>query len=126
VRAIYTQPRSLAVAEILSPIPPFGGEGGYNTEGDVLVNATADGVDVNLLWQEVTQVLAAWNSERTAVASLLSFPTINSADAVPQAISDESLEVASEFGVPDGLRAPGNAVLLGNTRVDYDKAGRFT
>ena len=110
----------------LIDFPPFGGEGGINAEGDVLVNVTADGVDVNLLWSEVQSVLRAWNAERTAVASLLSYSTINAADAVPQAISDESFELASEFGVPESLRAPGNAVLLGNTLRDYDKAGRFT
>lgn len=108
-------------------LPPFGGEGlGYNTEGDVLVNTTADGVDVNALWAEVQSVLKAWNAERGAVASLLSHYTINAADAVPQSIADESFEVASEFGEPESLRAPSNAILLGNTLIDYDKAGRFT
>ncbi|MET0167244.1 MAG: hypothetical protein ABW318_19845 [Vicinamibacterales bacterium] len=128
--AIYTQSRAnLAdtgqLPRLLS-LPPFGGESGINAEGDVLVNVTADGVDVNLLWAEVQSVLQAWNAERTAVAQLLSYQTINAADAVPQAISDESFEEASEFGVPESLRAPGNAVLLGNTLRDYDKAGRFT
>ncbi|BCO56981.1 hypothetical protein LTQ56_04710 [Mycobacterium intracellulare subsp. intracellulare] len=125
--AIYTQPRLNFDLERLLKLPPYGGEGlGYNTEGDVLVNVTADGVDVNALWQEVQQVLSAWNGERNAVASLLSHYTINAADAVPQSIADESFEVASEFGEPESLRAPSNAILLGNTLVDYDKAGRFT
>ncbi|MGV7654254.1 hypothetical protein PJN19_29240, partial [Mycobacterium kansasii] len=52
--------------------------------------------------------------------------TINAADAVPQSIADESFELASEFGEPESLRAPSNAILLGNTLEDYDKAGRFT
>ncbi|MGV0618154.1 hypothetical protein ABQE58_25000 [Mycolicibacterium elephantis] len=125
---IYTQPRfNPADLRSLWELPPFGGEGlGYNTEGDVLVNVTADGVDVNALWTEVQSVLQAWNAERGAVASLLSRYTINAADAVPQSISDESFEEASEFGEPESLRAPSNAILLGNTLVDYDKAGRFT
>lgn len=126
--AIYTRPRSNpADLHRLLTLPPFGGEGlGINTEGDVLVNTTADGVDVNALWSEVQAVLAAWNAERGAVASLLGHYTINAADAVPQSIADESFEVASEFGEPESLRAPSNAILLGNTLVDYDKAGRFT
>lgn len=126
--AIYTQPRfNPQLLQLLSGPMPFGGEGlGYNTEGDVLVNVTADGVDVNLLWNEVQNVLQAWNAERSAVASLLSHYTINAADAVPQSIADESFEVASEFGEPESLRAPSNAILLGNTLIDYDKAGRFT
>lgn len=125
--SVYTQPRINPDLRSLLALPPFGAEGlGYNTEGDVLVNTTADGVDVNQLWKEVQSVLQAWNAERGAVASLLSHYTINAADAVPQSIADESFEVASEFGEPESLRAPSNAVLLGNTLVDYDKAGRFT
>ncbi|OBF01893.1 hypothetical protein [Mycobacterium sp. 852002-10029_SCH5224772] len=125
--AIYTQPRFDPDLQSLLKLLPYGGEGlGYNSEGDVLVNVTADGVDVNALWQEVQQVLSAWNSERNAVASLLSYYTINAADAVPQSIADESFEPASEYGEPESLRAPSNAILLGNTLVDYDKAGRFT
>ena len=48
---IYTRHRFNSNAfERLIAFPPFGGEGlGYNTEGDVLVNVTADGVDVNAL-----------------------------------------------------------------------------
>ena len=125
---IYTRPRiNRSALESLLSMPPFGGEGlGYNTEGDVLVNLTADGVDVNALWGEVQAVLQAWNAERGAVASLLSHYTINAADAVPQSIADESFEEASEFGEPESMRAPSNAILLGNTLKDYDKAGRFT
>jgi hypothetical protein len=124
----YTQPRfNPTDLQRLLALPPFGAEGlGYSTEGDVLVSTTADGVDVNSLWAEVQAVLQAWNAERGAVASLLSHYTINPADAVPQSIADESFEVASEFGEPESLRAPSNAILLGNTLIDYDKAGRFT
>ncbi|GAT11764.1 hypothetical protein [Mycolicibacterium novocastrense] len=51
-------------------MPPFDGEGlGINTEGDVLVNTTADGVDVNALWCEVQSVLSAWNAERGETGS---------------------------------------------------------
>lgn len=110
----------------LFPFSPFGADAGINTHGDVLVNQSADGVDLNQLWAEVQAVLSAWNSERSAVASLLSYYTINAADAVPQAISDDSFELASEFGVPNSIAAPGNAILLGNTLKDYDKAARFT
>ncbi|ORJ63834.1 hypothetical protein [Mycobacterium simiae] len=105
---------------------PFGSASGINLESDVLVNVTADGVDVNQLWQEVQAVLASWNQERTSVTQLLTHQTINAADAVPQAIEDESFEEATEVGSPVSIRAPGNAVLLGNTLLDFDKAGRFS
>jgi len=107
-------------------ILPFGAEGGFNTEGDLLVHVTADGVDLNVLWQEVQDALSIWNAERSAIGSLLSRLTVNAADAVPQAMQDESFEIASEFGEPTSIRSPGNALLLGNTLEDYDKAGRFS
>lgn len=82
----YTNPR-LDLSRLLTP---FGAEFGYNTEGDVLVNSTADGVDLNVLWAELATILSAWNSERTAISQLLSYFTTNTADAIPQSIADES------------------------------------
>lgn len=105
---------------------PFGSQDGINLQSDVLVNVSADGVDLNQLWQEVQAVLASWNQERTSVTQLLTHQTINAADAVPQAIEDESFEEATEVGSPVSIRVPGNAILLGNTLEDYDKAGRFS
>ena len=57
---------------------------GYQTEGDVLVNQTADGVDLNEIWGEVQHLLKMWQGNRTTVASLLSYPTTVPADAVPE------------------------------------------
>jgi hypothetical protein len=37
---------------------------GINVKGDVLVNATADGIDLNHLWDEFRDLLAIWNQER--------------------------------------------------------------
>lgn len=117
----------MATAQQIWSMTPFGAEnGGIGLESDVLVNVTADGVDINALWQEVQQALTLWNSERSAIAQLLARHTINAADAVPQSIQDDSFEIATEAGEPESLRAPGNAVLLGNTLEDYDKAGRFS
>ncbi|BBX90938.1 hypothetical protein H5U98_06795 [Mycolicibacterium boenickei] len=106
--------------------PPFGAEGGYNTEGDTLVNRSADGVDLNLIWGEVKAALDAWNAERSAITNLLSYWTVNTADAIPQATNDESFELASEYGEPESVRAPSKHLLLGYTFRDYDKATRFT
>ncbi len=106
-------------------VPPFGAEG-INTEGDVLVHSTVDGVSLDSLWQDVQDALQLWNSERSSIGQLLSRLTVNAADAVPQAIADESFEPASEFGEPEGIKVPSNAVMLGNTLDDFDKAGRFS
>ena len=51
---------------------------------------------------------------------------MNTADAIPQSISDESFELASEYGEPQGLRAPSEYLLLGYKFDDYDKATRYT
>jgi hypothetical protein len=99
---------------------------GYNTEGDALVQVLADGTNLNDIWAELRSVLLTWNAERSALASLLSFPTTDTASAVNQSISDESFELASEFGVPTSLRIPKGYLLLGSTLEDYDRATRFT
>ncbi|CAM4297928.1 hypothetical protein MB901379_03198 [Mycobacterium basiliense] len=103
-------------------LAPFGGDSGYNTEGDALVQVLADGTDLNAIWEELRTVLATWNKERSAIAQLLSYHTTNTADAVPQSISDESFEPASEFGEPTSLRVPSEYLLLGYTLEDYDRA----
>lgn len=121
---IFTNPR-FDFANPLVPMP-FGGETGYNTSGDALVNVTNDGVDLNVIWAELQQVLTTWNAERSAIVNLLSYATTNSADAVPQATSDESFELASEYGQPQSLRTPTSHLLLGYSFEDYDKASRFT
>lgn len=107
-------------------LPPFGAEGGYATEGDVLVNTTADGVDLNVIWSEVAAVVKAWNAERSALTSLLAFSTTNTADAIPQSRSSDSFEEASEYGEPEAMRPPSEYHLMGYTFKDYDKASRWT
>ncbi|BDE15151.1 MULTISPECIES: hypothetical protein [Mycobacterium] len=107
-------------------LPPFGGEGGYGTEGDVLVNVTADGVDLNVIWAEVAAVIKAWNAERSALTSLMAFNTTDAASAIPQSRSSDSFEEASEFGEPEGIRPPSNYHLMGYTFKDFDLATRWT
>lgn len=124
--ALTTPRMNPADLQSLLHLPPFGAEGGYATEGDVLVNTTADGVDLNVIWAEVVAVVKAWNAERSALASLLAFNTTNTADAIPQSRSADSFEEASEFGEPEGMRPPGEYSLMGYTFKDYDKASRWT
>lgn len=97
---------------------------GYQTQGDVLVNQTADGVDLNVVFNEIQQALSLWNSERSTIAGLLSFKTTTMGDAIPQGTTD-SFEVASEFGVPHATSAP-TALPLGYTFEDYDLRQAWT
>jgi hypothetical protein len=106
--------------------PPFGNEDGYSTETDVLVNTSADGVDLNTIWADIQAALTAWNAERGAIVNLLSYTTTNTADAVPQGTLNASFEVATEAGEPVSHRAPTSHLLLGYDFEDYDFRTAFT
>lgn len=99
---------------------------GISTAGDVLVNQTADGVDLNDIWAEVQDVLELWNAERTSIANLLCYRTVNVADAIPQSISSDSFEEATEFGVPRAIRPPSDVLKLGYSWKDMDLSLRAT
>lgn len=99
---------------------------GVSTRGDVLVNLTADGVDLNEIWDEIQQVLELWNTERKSVTDLFSFKTVNVADAIAQSIDSDSFEEATEFGVPRAIRPPSDVLKLGYSFKDYDISLRAT
>jgi hypothetical protein len=111
--------------------PIFGGTApnaqyGINVVGDVLVNQTADGVDLNAVWTQFRDLLALWNKERSSLTDLLIFRTTATGEAVPQNVQVASFERATELGVPKGANLPGDALLLGYRFDDYDLAGRFS
>lgn len=97
---------------------------GYQSFGDVLVNQTADGIDLNTVFAEIQAALAVWNRERSTIASLLSFNTTTLGDSIPQGTTD-SFEIASEFGVPHATSAP-TALPLGYDFEDYDLRQAWT
>lgn len=99
---------------------------GISTRGDVLVNETADGVNLNDIWEEIQDVLELYNAERSAVASLLSYRTIQVADAVPQSVSSDSFEEATEAGIPRAIRPPSDVLRLGYNFKDWDLRTAFT
>ena len=94
---------------------------GISASGDVLVNETADGVNLNDLWAEIEKALALYNQQRSTIVRLLSYPTIAVADIIPQSVVGESFEIATEFGVPTALREPADYLRLGYNFQDYDK-----
>lgn len=124
MNAIYTQPRTL-----LSPFGfsvPYGADGGYGTDGDTLVNVTADGVDLNVIWNEMRAALTIWNDHRTALTDLISYWTTSSAEAILPFTNHSGFEVASEYGEPEALRVPSEYLMMGFSFEDYDRATRFT
>ncbi len=64
---------------LISQLYASGGDSGqgYATEGDVLVNQTADGVDLNAIWAQAASAMSLYNRERSALAALISYPTTN-------------------------------------------------
>jgi|SRR5271166_1635651 len=129
----YTQPRNPLFSEklhlaTLLKLPPFGGETrGYATEGDVLVNTTNDGVDLNVIFDETKALLTAWNASKRALVDCLSYWHTSTGECVPQVpFSDTSFEEATEFGEPQGLRPPKELALLGFNFKDFDLATRLT
>ncbi|MBF9315242.1 hypothetical protein [Mycobacteroides chelonae] len=99
---------------------------GIQASGDVLVNSLADGTDINAVWEDLITAFQVWNSERTTIASLLSFKTVNASDAVPQSVGSASFERATEHGLPKSAGTPADALLLGYTFDDYDLRTAFT
>ena len=104
--------------------PIFGAERkvgrGFSTASDVLVNQTADGIDLNEIWEDWVDSLAIWNEERTNIASLLSYFTTLKGEAVPQTLSRMKFETATEFGVPVSGRSGATPLPLGYTFEDHD------
>lgn len=106
---------------------PFGFDdpsGGTSTEGDI-VYTTSDGVDINQLWTEAQAALAVWNSGRSRLVSLLTFPVTNEIESVPQ-VGEARFERATEFGEPEGERLKIGYFQMGYDFEDYDRATRFT
>lgn len=130
-RPLLTHPGREASADTVNAIAAlfaWGGDGGqgYSTQGDVLVDKTSDGVDLNSIWNQAAQALSSWNRERSALASLISYGTVAVGDAIPQALGGANFEKASEFGEPQGLRSQPDALILGYDFEDYDLASRTT
>lgn len=91
----------------------MGSRKGYSVAGDVLVNETADGTNLNLLWDEIGTALKLYNEHRSTIVRLLSHPTTNVADVIPQSVDGDSFEIATEMGIPTALREPADYLRLG-------------
>lgn len=97
---------------------------GYNAAAD-LVTQTADGFDLNDLWDEFQSTMAEQNRERQQLVDFLTFPVQNAMERVPQ-VSGGDFEKASEYGEPVGIRPATSYFTLGYDLEWYDLAARFT
>ncbi|MGW6377061.1 hypothetical protein ACWFRB_13460 [Rhodococcus sp. NPDC055112] len=123
MNTLFSRPRH---HETVAALYASGGDGGYSSQGDVLVNRTADGVDLSRIWDDVATAMSLYNRERSALAALISHPTIAVGDAIPQQVASENFEKASEYGEPEGIHSNPDALILGYDFEDYDLASRMT
>lgn len=100
----------------------FGGDIG--TEGSI-ITSLGDGTDINVMFQEISDLLSVWNQNLDSLVSLLTFSTTSPADMVLQKADGAKFEKASEFGVPKGQKFD-PALLLGYDFEDWDVALRYT
>ena len=70
--------------------------------------------------------MSHWNTHRTNLASLLRYPVTVPGAAIPQGIQSVQLEKATEFGVPQSVGPPLEAVILGFKFDDYDVRNAYT
>lgn len=103
----------------------LGGEGGYHSEADILPDRTADGVDLNSLWDDYRAVLDVYNQRRQTLVTLLTYNVSQLIENVP-VVGDAEFEEASEYGVPKSSRIGVDYIQMAYDFRDYDAAIRYT
>ncbi len=99
---------------------------GYNAAGDVL-KTLADGTDINKIWDEFMATLDVANQKRSALVDLFTFKTSLKGETVLQnPTGSADFEEASEYGVPQSLRAEGGLLPMGYSFKWFDLATRYT
>lgn len=109
--------------------PIFGGtqpvrQEGIVTQGD-LVSATADGTDLNALWNEFAESTAIYNEAMDRLIEIMTYPVTVPVEPVVQ-IGEVTFEEASEIGVPRGAGLPIEVFQMGYDLRHYDKRNAYT
>lgn len=102
-----------------------GGAQGVHQASDV-VTRTADGTDLNVIWDEFMALLNAVNGQRQGIINFLTFNVTNPTELVAQPGTGIDFEEATEFGEPVGSRVQPAYFSLGYTFKWYDLAARYT
>ena len=98
---------------------------GIANSSTVLRNG-ADRVPLQNLWAEIEEAVRLYNAEKDVLTSLLTYSTVNAADAVAQSLTPTLMEESSEYGVPKAIRPDAPHELVGYRLVDHDLASRLS
>lgn len=103
-----------------------GADRGFNVAADVLTQ-TADGEDLNGIYNEFVEALALQNANRNLISRLFTFDTTDSfLQFADEPGVGEEFEPESEFGVPKSSRRDIAWLRLGFPLEFFDAASRFT
>lgn len=98
---------------------------GYNNVHD-LVTKTADGRDLNHLFQEYADLVAEYNRGRNVLINFLSYEVTTPVINIGSFGAGVDFEEASEYGEPKGIRPPSGNIDRGIPFKWYDLSARFT
>lgn len=113
----------LAVNTIFGGTAPVRQEG-ILTQGD-LVTVTADGIDLNALWNSFAESISIYNEVMDDLIALLTYPVDVPVEPVVQ-IGETTFEEATEMGVPRGAGLPIEVFQMGYDLRHYDKRNAFS
>jgi hypothetical protein len=98
---------------------------GIHAAGDILT-ATADGMDLNVLWNEFQASLAIQNERRDRLVRLLTYPVTQASENVFQSGAQAEFEDSTEYGLPVGYRPSATSATMGYDFKWKDLGGYFT
>lgn len=98
---------------------------GFHTAGGI-VTQTADGRDLNSIWEDFMALLNAVNGQRQALIRFLTYSVQQPVELVAQQGTGVDFEEASQFGEPVGQRVAPGYFNMAFTFKWYDLAGRYT
>lgn len=109
--------------------PIFGGtqpvrQEGMLTQAD-LVTQTADGIDLNEMWDSFAESISMYNDAMDALIQVLTYPVTTPIEPVVQ-VGDMTFEEASEMGIPRGAGLPIEVFQMGYDLRHYDKRNAYT
>lgn len=125
----YQEFAGLPTIDGVPVFPIFGGtqpvqQGGYATAAD-LVTHTADGVDLNDLWNIASAALEVYNAQKQTLIDLLTFPVETPVEVVPQ-MGEISMDELTEFGIPTSAQQQVEMWSMGYDLKFYGKRLGYT